>query len=567
MADPLGVSTGQGKGFAQQFGDTYNPFFKEQALKNDAKVAKADKTISDSLGTISTKELWNRDIPLLNEKKKEINAYVRENYQSILNGDLTAIQQFQDEVDDISNLVHNSKETKKTFYQAGADMLKNPGDYTDAARDSFAEFSQTPGRTDVENVNLEKKFKDLPFQKKLSGLVQDITRADDGLEFSHIDPTTKKEVFTKTEKTKDELVRELSNQLFSNVPGIDQIYTSAEDVYKQANKYITNKTKNQIKTPNSDDGSGGNQFGFTLTEGVEPFDIQQPFNNKGKNFYTSVKGASTFRSNNLNPAYNTLNPIMNIWDAVENRGAKIVDPSGKTVIINEGEDPTILGDTEEEVNQTIKEIGSKPFKIVELRDVYTLNKEIKIGENTIKKGTVLSMKDMEKGFMTAGEGGVRTKTKFNLEGNVDRGLYALGVIEADLADKDNFQVLIPYDFFKETYGTKTSGKTPKAHAELINQIESNGYQGTGDLGGLEYFNKIKGGKQGNTPQNKPQGNEPPTEINFNKTVVNANSNITTSTDEVITYDNLINELETAGIDLNSQKDINEYLTTAGITVK
>ena len=47
MADPLGISTGQGKGRAQVFGDTYNDYFAEKVKtgteekkKNAAELAK-----------------------------------------------------------------------------------------------------------------------------------------------------------------------------------------------------------------------------------------------------------------------------------------------------------------------------------------------------------------------------------------------------------------------------------------------------------------------------------------------------------------------------------------------
>lgn len=489
MADPLGVSTGQGRGFAQEFGDTYNPYFKEETVKKEAKVAKADKTISDALGTISTKELWNRDVPLLNEKKKVVNNFVRENYRNILNGDIQTLQDFQDQVDDISNLVYNSKETKKEVYQAGADMLKNPENYTDEARKSFTDFVETPGRSDIENINFEKKFQDFPFQKQLADLVGQLERVDEGYELDYIDQTTGKEIYKKTEKTKDELVRDLTNQLHSSVTGIKQIYATPEDLYKQAKKYITNKTDNQIKTPNPDPnaGYGPDDLDFNVEVGITPFGIQQDLGTSSGTFKIETEAASTTRTNNLSTVYKT-RPLINVYEAVKNGNYVLINSSKNTATFNEetGKYKRNESAIKEEIDSSIKEMGTQPFDINDIRDVYLFKKTV--GDGRIPKGTIVSKKDMDRGYMFLGSGD--KGDKIPLKGNVERKVYAIGTIKKELGKRDNFELGMPYEDYKKIYGSKTMTKAEqKSHDAIIKKFEDGGYNTTGGLDDYDYYIK------------------------------------------------------------------------------
>ena len=58
-SNPLGTSTGIGKGEAQVFGDTYNSVFKDKL----AQAEKKDKELKDAMAKASDmSQLWSRDV-------------------------------------------------------------------------------------------------------------------------------------------------------------------------------------------------------------------------------------------------------------------------------------------------------------------------------------------------------------------------------------------------------------------------------------------------------------------------------------------------------------------------
>ena len=92
MADPLGISTGQGQGRAQVFGDTYNDYFAEKVKKG----TEEKKIQQDELAKLQAAEgLWDRDNELFKPKIEELRKYYRENARDIMKGDFDATTNLQ----------------------------------------------------------------------------------------------------------------------------------------------------------------------------------------------------------------------------------------------------------------------------------------------------------------------------------------------------------------------------------------------------------------------------------------------------------------------------------------
>ena len=570
MADPLGVSTGQGRGFAQDFGDTYNPYFKEETVKKEAKIAKADKTISDALGTISTKDLWNKDIPILNEQKKVINKWVGDNYRDILRGDLNALTEFQDQVDSISNTVASSKYARDQFYQKIKPVLDNPELYEDGVLEQIEMYGKDPGKWDIENLFLDKKFDQIDFEKSLATSVNALVTDPTPLKLESTNEAGDK-IYTSTERTSNEAMDQLALKLWENTPNIRKSYSDLEALKKDVYKYRDNKMSSQVKSPYSGNSGDDNEYEVDFIQGVTPFTVQQNVAFGDVTSKIDVETASTVSSTDLDGVYGSFVFNLDIADGVKNRGFKITDSALATASYDEETGTYNQGDagSNSDIDARISEIGSKPFKISQIKDVYELDQNIYEKDGTtikIPKGTILSAKDMDRGKVTVGKG--KDQREVDITKMVKRQFYALGSVNENIGGKENFQMMIPYDIYEKIYGTKVTGKTAEAHKKINKQIKNKGLLSNGGLSSWDYYQKTK--NQDNESLKKMDNQttkqtELPKQIVLpNKTVLKPGSKIVINDKLSYSYEELLTKLKSNNVDINDPNKVSamiDYMKT------
>ena len=93
-ADSLGVSQGQGRGFAQVFDSTYNPVFKEETARLIKEDKEGKKAIDKQLESIDS-GVWFRDQPLVQEKILELQKYAQDNPRNIIKGNTNEALEYQ----------------------------------------------------------------------------------------------------------------------------------------------------------------------------------------------------------------------------------------------------------------------------------------------------------------------------------------------------------------------------------------------------------------------------------------------------------------------------------------
>jgi len=151
-SNPTGISTGQGKGEAQVFGDTYNDYFKQKADAGAKKKAEIETALAQS-----TAGVWDRDLGMFKPQIEDIRKYVTDNARSIIDGDFDATIGFQKKQNDMLQFINSSKAAKKFYEQNLALYNKNPESYSDFSKADLQAYASTPGDFGS-NIFLEGKF-------------------------------------------------------------------------------------------------------------------------------------------------------------------------------------------------------------------------------------------------------------------------------------------------------------------------------------------------------------------------------------------------------------------------
>ena len=155
MADPLGISTGQGKGRAQVFGNTYNDYFAEKVKTG----TEEKKTQQAELAKLQAADgLWDRDNELFKPKIEALRKYYRENARNIIKGDFDATTNLQAMKDDLTQFIGSSKASKEFFVDLKKKIVDNPNDYSDATKARMDEYQRTGGRFD-NDISFFSKYK------------------------------------------------------------------------------------------------------------------------------------------------------------------------------------------------------------------------------------------------------------------------------------------------------------------------------------------------------------------------------------------------------------------------
>ena len=171
--NPTGLSTGQGKGAAQVFGSTYNPYFKERL----AEAKKKDEEVTDAMAKASDmSQLWSRDVGAFKPMVNDLQQFYRDNARAIIKGDFDATLKLKQMQNEMAQYVASSKDAQK-YANELLKLVNKPGsNYTDESRQKVFDFvSQAQaGNFDTSGLILNEKYDALDTLKAISGEVYKI---------------------------------------------------------------------------------------------------------------------------------------------------------------------------------------------------------------------------------------------------------------------------------------------------------------------------------------------------------------------------------------------------------
>lgn len=161
-SNPLGTSTGIGKGEAQVFGSTYNSIFKDKL----AQAEKKDKDLKDAMAKASDmSQLWSRDVSAFKPMVNEYQNFVRENARALIKGDFDATVKNQQMMNKLTQFASSSKEAQKfyndslkamlgsdKFYKKDVDNLRSFGEVDNSGNFDYSKYGINP-KIDVASIN------------------------------------------------------------------------------------------------------------------------------------------------------------------------------------------------------------------------------------------------------------------------------------------------------------------------------------------------------------------------------------------------------------------------------
>ena len=280
MSDnPLGISTGQGKGLAQVFGDTYSDYYKQKADEGAKKKAEIEKAMAQSSAGV-----WDRDLGLFKPMRDDIRKYVRDNARAIIDGDFDATIGWQQKKNDMTQFVESSKAAKDFFDKTLKMYNNNPEKYSDLSISDIMEYGRTPGRFDS-NVFLEEQY--IP-----NDTYDDIMKDIRNIEYT-VDPATGHEVMKFGGK---DFIVKTKEQKADAIRGIVEGRISAAGLVtpKQVDRYWTqDKIDNLVKTGEgmlgrditakqkaeytSSDPGTGETVSFDFSSNATPVNMNTPY--------------------------------------------------------------------------------------------------------------------------------------------------------------------------------------------------------------------------------------------------------------------------------------------------
>ena len=155
--NPTGLSTGQGKGAAQVFGSTYNPYFKERLTE----AKKKDKEVTDAMAKVSdTSQLWSRDVGVFKPMVNDLQQFYRDNARAIIKGDFDATLKLKQMQNEMAQYVTSSKDAQK-YANEMLKLVNKPGsNYTDDSRQKIFDFvnQAQAGNFDTSGLILNEKY-------------------------------------------------------------------------------------------------------------------------------------------------------------------------------------------------------------------------------------------------------------------------------------------------------------------------------------------------------------------------------------------------------------------------
>lgn len=181
-SNPLGTSTGLGKGEAQVFGDTYSSFFKDKL----AQAEKKDKELKDAMAKASDmSQLWSRDVAAFKPMVNEYQNFVRENARALIKGDFDATVKNQQMMNNLTQFASSSKEAQKFYNESLKAMRNHPNMYYDKDEAKLMDFGSSAysGDFDYSKYGLRPKMDVTKITDNLKADVQKFGTIPGGLNF------------------------------------------------------------------------------------------------------------------------------------------------------------------------------------------------------------------------------------------------------------------------------------------------------------------------------------------------------------------------------------------------
>lgn len=250
-ADSLGVSQGQGRGFAQVFDSTYNPVFKEETARLIKEDKEGKKAIDKQLESIDS-GVWFRDQPLVQEKILELQKYAQDNPRNIIKGNTNEALEYKKKITDLKALVYNAKlaeqQTSKYLF-----ALKEGGDKWDQeeSRKTIQQFVESPGNYDFSKFQLVPSFSMAKYEKQfmqpeVSKLINTITQSSKKDEFGNYN-------YDQVEKTSKDAMDNWANRMWNDSNSkMKQTYGSLDEFKQAVYDYGNLELKKNVKTPPSE---------------------------------------------------------------------------------------------------------------------------------------------------------------------------------------------------------------------------------------------------------------------------------------------------------------------------
>jgi len=461
QGDSLGLSQGQGRGLAQVFDSTYNPVFKEELIRNIKSDKEAKKAINSQLAKISENTVWSRDQPLLQEKMNDLYSFTQNNYRNIAKGNSQEALEYNQKIMDVANFAKASKVAENYFVKLSTTFSSDSSKFDeDETKNLLSGFYTEPGNFNIDQLQLIPKLDKTTHLGKMSGLVQKL-KMDIETQPGYKDANGNT-IYTKVEETVQENIDALAEESFRDDKRIQKAFGSLEN-YKASLRPFGKYDKSQVikGEPGKTQEQKDEEFDFTINP-VSNRQFSQKVGGGGKIGFTPDKTVSldeipfnVTMTEQINPArMKELGAIpFNVskayqvkkdgdeWDmGVAYQGENIFDKSGTSVLFKPSSVLSIpvFKDSILEGTHTVKVDGKsttiKDGKVTVTRpsgktEVIDL-KGITLSEDMVKDGKF-------KGISLSDD-------------LVEFKPFTLGVYEMELGyGQDNFEVLIPFDNFRQ----------------------------------------------------------------------------------------------------------------------
>jgi len=181
-SNPLGTSTGIGKGEAQVFGSTYNSIFKDKL----AQAEKKDKELKGAMAEASDmSQLWSRDLSAFKPMVNEYQNFVRQNAKALIKGDFDATVKNQQMMNKLTQYASSSKESQKIYNDMLKAAILSPKKYYKKDVDNLRSFgdSNHSGDFDYSKYPLNPKIDMSVISEKLQKAVQKFGTTEGGFKY------------------------------------------------------------------------------------------------------------------------------------------------------------------------------------------------------------------------------------------------------------------------------------------------------------------------------------------------------------------------------------------------
>lgn len=486
-ADSLGVSQGQGRGFAQVFDSTYNPVFKEETARLIKEDKEGKKAIDKQLESIDS-GVWFRDQPLVQEKILELQKYAQDNPRNIIKGNTNEALEYKKKITDLKAFVYNSKlaeqQTAKYLF-----ALEQGGDKWDQeeSRKTIQQFVESPGNYDFSKFQLIPAFNAIDHTNKLKNIVKGITTETSLTPgFKDLNNNT---IYQKFINTVDSKIEDEAKNLWNNLSKSGkEHYDNDVNRYIQSAKNFARESASQtVKTPYVDPKQKQQQKLDIIINNNSEEDISIPYGEEGSKNKIFRKGKSVA----VHEVAGNFNETVNLRPS-EIKGMRGI-PIG-VFGIYQGRDGNISDDYfEGDFWTQVGDQAALTFKPKKVRSMARFTPQLDSQGNPLDTKNFRKNKDGEiEVFASTASGGKKwipieniSIDKNDIKNGSFRGVklnddnaswepYLIGNYKKKLGDKQtNFDIAIPYNEYKGFVGADPkSGNEIKNFEAVVNEKDS-----------------------------------------------------------------------------------------------